>query len=130
MIVLDSSVIVAVFRSEPGGDDLLRRLSRSRERVMSAANWFEAAMVIEGKEEFDQTEEFDALIAALGVAVVPLTPEHAQAARNAFRRYGKGRRTKAQLNFGDCLAYALAMSLDAPLLFKGEVFARTDVKVA
>jgi uncharacterized protein with PIN domain len=77
MIVLDSSVIVAVFRSEPEGDDLLRRLSRSRERVMSAANWFEAAMVIEGKEEFDQTEEFDALIAALGVAVVPLTPEHA-----------------------------------------------------
>jgi len=87
-------------------------------------------MVIEGKREFDQSREFDALVAALGIEVVALTPEHARIAREAFKRYGKGRRTKAQLNFGDCFAYALAKALDAPLLFKGLDFAQTDVKRA
>jgi len=130
VIVIDSSVMVAAFRAEPDADRLLHRLSSSRERVMSAANWFEAAMVIEGKREFDQSREFDALVAALGIEVVALTPEHARIAREAFKRYGKGRRTKAQLNFGDCFAYALAKALDAPLLFKGLDFAQTDVKRA
>lgn len=130
MIVVDSSVVVAAFRGEPETGDLLRRLSQSGERLMSAANWFEAAMVIEGKENFGQSREFDELIAALRVTVVPLTPGQARVAREAFKRYGKGRHTKAKLNFGDCFAYALAASLDAPLLFKGKDFAHTDVKRA
>lgn len=50
----------------------------------------------------------------------------AEAARDAFRRYGKGRHP-AGLDFGDCFAYGLAQTLAEPLLFKGEDFARTDV---
>ena len=50
-------------------------------------------------------------------------------ARLAFRSYGKGRHP-AGLNFGDCFAYALAKSLDEPLLFKGDDFTQTDIKVA
>jgi ribonuclease VapC len=130
VIVLDASVIVAIFRGEPEAADLLRGLARFPERVISAANWLEAAMVIEGKEDFDQTADFDELIATLRVTIAPVSPEHAHLARKAFKRYGKGRGSKAKLNFGDCFAYALAKALDAPLLFKGDDFAQTDVKRA
>lgn len=33
------------------------------------------------------------------------------------------------LNFGDCFAYALAKTAEEPLLFKGEDFGKTDVRV-
>ena len=98
---------------------------------MSAANWFEAAMVIEGKQDLGQSRYFDELITAMRLTIVPLAPKHAQIAREAFKQFGKGRKNnKAKLNFGDCFAYALAKSLDAPLLFKGDDFPHTDVKRA
>jgi ribonuclease VapC len=50
-------------------------------------------------------------------------------ARKAFRRYGRGRHD-ANLNFGDCFAYALAKDQSVPLLFKGDDFSQTDVIVA
>lgn len=61
--------------------------------------------------------------------VVPVTEDHAELARGAYRRFGKGRHP-AGLNFGDCFAYALAVALDEPLLFVGNDFARTDVPIA
>ncbi len=36
----------------------------------------------------------------------------------------------AKLNYGDSFAYALARSLDAPLLFVGDDFAATDISPA
>jgi len=59
----------------------------------------------------------------------PFLPEHADLAAEAFIRFGRGRH-RARLNFGDCMAYALAKSLDARLLFKGEDFGRTDIASA
>ena len=61
--------------------------------------------------------------------MLPFTEAHARAAVEAFLRYGKGRHA-AGLNFGDCMAYAVAQAEGAPLLFTGEDFARTDVNVA
>jgi ribonuclease VapC len=55
--------------------------------------------------------------------------EQVVTARAGFRKYGKGRH-EAGLNYGDCFAYALAVTLDEPLLFKGNDFARTDVRNA
>jgi ribonuclease VapC len=55
--------------------------------------------------------------------------EQTDAARRAWRRYGKGRHAAA-LNYGDCFSYALAMIRNEPLLFKGEDFAKTDIKSA
>jgi ribonuclease VapC len=60
---------------------------------------------------------------------VSVTAEHAEMARDADRRFGKGRHPAA-LNFGDCFAYALAAALGEPLLFVGDDFRRTDVAVA
>src|SRR6476646_5032034 len=104
MIVVDTSVLVALVRDEPDAIGLAARLLRSERRVISAANWFEATMVCEGRTETGQPARFDALVATLGLEVVPLTPAHAALAREAFRQYGKGRGASARLNFGDCFA--------------------------
>ena len=63
------------------------------------------------------------------VELVPVTSEHANAARRAWRRFGKGNHPAA-LNFGDCFAYALADTTGEPLLFKGDDFVSTDVEAA
>lgn len=72
--------------------------------------------------------ELDAALARFRVEVVALSESHAMHARRAFRRYGKGRHP-AQLNFGDCFAYALAKATGEPLLFKGDDFSKTDITV-
>jgi ribonuclease VapC len=63
------------------------------------------------------------------VEIIPVTEEHAEYARSAYRRFGGGRHAVG-LNFGDCFAYALARALNEPLLFVGDEFARTDVRAA
>ena len=58
--------------------------------------------------------------------MAPITTEQLAAARQAWRRFGKGNHPAA-LNFGDCFAYALAKATDELLLYKGEDFSRTDI---
>jgi ribonuclease VapC len=41
--------------------------------------------------------------------------------------YGKIVAHKAELNFGDCFAYACAKSHKLPLLYKGDDFVHTDL---
>ena len=62
------------------------------------------------------------------IELAPVTPVHVEAARRAWRRFGKGNH-RAALNLGDCLAYALAKTTGEPLLFKGDDFAHTDIEV-
>lgn len=69
------------------------------------------------------------LLAEAGIEIVPLTLELAEVARDAYRRFGRGRHP-AGLNCGDCFAYALAKATGEPLLFKGDDFARTDLPAA
>jgi len=96
---------------------------------MSAATWLEAAMVCESAQRHGDAD-FAEIVASLDIEIVPFTPEHARLALEAFKRFGKGRGTKASLNYGDCFVYALAKELDAPLLFKGGDFAQTDIQSA
>ena len=77
----------------------------------------------------DGARDLDLLLAKLRVDIVAVTASQADIARKAFRRYGRGRHP-ANLNFGDCFAYALAKDKSAPLLFKGNDFGQTDVMVA
>ena len=74
-------------------------------------------------------DQLDTLIERAGIEVVSVNAEQATIARRAWRRFGKGRHA-AGLNFGDCLAYALAESTGEPLLFKGDDFARTYIEPA
>ncbi len=71
-------------------------------------------------------QELDALIETYSMATIAHTKELALIARDAFLRFGKGRHP-ARLNCGDCASYALAKSLNIPLLFKGSDFAKTDI---
>jgi ribonuclease VapC len=126
-VVIDSSAIVAVFQKESDALTLYQRAARYDRRVMSAATWLESAMVCEGKLEFGGGARFDEIMEALSIEIVPVTAEQARIARAAFRRFGKGRQAGASLSFGDCFVYALAKELAAPLLFKGNDFAQTDL---
>jgi ribonuclease VapC len=127
-IVVDSSVIVAILANEPDGEALAATAAGYERRMISAATWFEAAMVCEWKKR-DGGELFDEIVRALKLEIVPVTHAQAQIARAAFRRFGKGRH-KARLTFGDCFSYAAAKDLGAPLLFKGNDFAQTDLERA
>jgi ribonuclease VapC len=62
--------------------------------------------------------------------IVPFREEHAREALSAFARFGKGMQAQARLNLCDCAAYALARSMDVPLLFKGNDFSQTDIRAA
>ena len=61
---------------------------------------------------------------------MPITDAEAETALVAFSRYGKGRGHPAQLNLGDCFAYAVAKNHRTALLFKGADFDKTDIPVA
>jgi len=64
------------------------------------------------------------------VRTAPITDTETHTALAAFSRYGKGRGHPAELNLGDCFAYALAKEREEPLLFKGEDFPKTDIEPA
>ena len=95
---------------------------------LSAANWLEAAIVIDGNHTPALNRRFDRLLREAEVEIEPVTARQAELAREAYRAYGRGRGNSAHLNYGDCFAYALAIEKDEPLLFKGNDFTRTDVR--
>ena len=131
-MIVDPSVIVAIFLEEPDAADFSIRLRRADVRRMSTASLFEAGILLDqraGLEPDEPIDELRAFLQKVRIELVPFTEDHAQIARVAYRRYGKGRHP-AGLNFGDCISYALAKSLDEPLLFKGTDFSLTDIRVA
>jgi ribonuclease VapC len=129
LIVVDSSVLIAILLDEAEKLTFAAAIVAADGARISAPNYFEAPMVAEALQGEAGCRDLDQLAVATGLDIVSLAATHIEAARDAFRRYGKGRH-RAALNFGDCCAYALAKTLDAPLLFKGNDFALTDIKRA
>ncbi len=127
-MIVDTSAIVAIVRNESeGADRCLDHILRASTRRISAGNLLEAYLVIDGARMPELSDELDATIVDLQLVTEPVTPEHIQIARVAFRQYGKGSGHPARLNYGDCFAYALVRALDEPLLFIGNDFAQTDI---
>ena len=89
----------------------------------------EASILIESRRGIAKRDLFDAFVDDSGIGIEPVTRAQVLIARDAYRRFGKGHHA-AGLNFGDCFAYALAKERDLPLLFKGDDFARTNVRPA
>jgi ribonuclease VapC len=127
---VDASAIVAILTNEPDAGELIDRLERAVRPVTSAIAIFEAALGLRRKRHASVQEaeaDITAFLKAARIEAVPITPAAASLALDAFARYGKGTGHPAQLNMGDCFAYALATSHRAPLLFKGDDFGKTDV---
>ena len=128
-MIVDTSAIAAVIFDEADAEYFENEISDATVCRMSAANYFEAAMVIEGRMGEEGARELDNYLETAEIEFVDVTQEQAHAARLAWRRYGKGNHP-AGLNFGDCFAYALAEIVGEPLLYKGADFALTDVESA
>jgi ribonuclease VapC len=127
VIAVDTSAIIAILQFEPEATALLRCISEADMACLSAVSLQEASMVVAGRtSDAEAWQDLDALIMTYSMATVPYTQELALIAREAFLRFGKGRHP-ARLNCGDCASYALAKSLNIPLLFKGADFAKTDI---
>jgi ribonuclease VapC len=125
-MVVDSSALVAIFRSEPDAALLVGLIDRADVALISAVTVVETVMVLCGRNEGAARGRAEAFLASLGLEIVPVDDAQSRAALDAYFAYGRGRHP-ASLNFGDCFAYALAKSRDLPLLFKGDDFARTDI---
>jgi len=125
-MVIDSSAVLALLFNEPEGDDIEIAVDADQTRLISAASVVEAAIVVEARLGAAGGREFDLLLHKAGIELVAVTPDQADVARSAWRRYGRGRH-EANLNVGDCFSYALAMTSGEPLLFTGSDFSRTDV---
>ena len=127
-MVVDSSAILSILLHESDARFFAKMLSVSPANIMSAGNFLEVSIVIDNRRREIGLIDLDRLISAAGIDIVAVDRTQAVAARNAYRRYGRGRHS-AGLNFGDCFAYALAKSTGEPLLFKGADFAATDIEV-
>lgn len=125
-MVIDTSALVALLAMEPEAARLASAIEADTTRLVSAATLLEAGLVIESRLGASGGAELDLLVAKAGMVVEPFTADQAAIARDAWRRFGKGRHA-AGLNLGDCFGYALARASGEPLLFKGRDFVNTDI---
>ena len=127
-MVIDTSALVAMLGDEPEAERFEAAVEADHVRLMSTASYLETAIVIESRFGEPGGRELDLWIHRAAVDLVAVHPEQAEAARVAYRKYGKGRH-RAGLNYGDCFSYALAKISAQPLLFKGDDFPHTDIAV-
>lgn len=128
-MVIDSSAVTAVLFGEEDADRYAAALSSSGRKFMSAVNRLETSIVVEARKGKQGAKALSQFLAVSEIEVIPFDASQAEIALDAWRRYGKGRHP-ADLNMGDCAAYALATVLNRPLLFKGDDFSETDVAEA
>jgi ribonuclease VapC len=129
-VIVDASALVALVRDEPDAPVYAAALEAAATSRVSAANYFEAAIVIDGSRNATLSRRLDDVITQARIAIEPVTEMQVRIARDAYRDYGKGSGHPAGLNFGDCFAYALARDLAEPLLYKGTDFGHTDIRSA
>jgi ribonuclease VapC len=129
-MVVDTSAVIAFLRGEAGADRIEILLDETSELRMSAFNAFECRVVLLRRFGESAVGDFDLLVVRAGVILDPFDADQAELALDGYRRFGKGSGHPAQLNLGDCAAYALARSRGLPLLFVGDDFSRTDIEAA
>jgi ribonuclease VapC len=130
MIVMDSSAVIAILRDEQERQRFIDIIDQSEDCFISAANVLETRIVLHNSLREGSSISLDAFFADTNPKVVDVTRKTSDIAFEAFLQFGKGQGKGAGLNFGDCFSYALAKEMDLPLLFKGNDFARTDIRAA
>ena len=127
-MVVDTSALVAIKQLEEEAIQMQHKIALDDQALVPATAIVEFALVRKcGPNRMEWLRAFiqdaDMKIAVIDAAVADI-------AADAAARYGRGSGSKARLNFGDCLSYAVAKHLDAPLLYKGDDFIHTDIESA
>lgn len=128
MIVVDSSALLAILFDEPEKQAFESVVAGGERCVMSAVNAHETATILRVRHGSQAVERLWQLLTESEIEIIPFDEVQVRAAAVAFDRYGKGIHAKARLNLADCAAYALAATMNAPLLFKGDDFSATGVR--
>ena len=126
-MIVDSSALLAILLGEPESGAMMMAISAAPARFVAAPTLVEASAVLYARKGAGGDVALDALLHRLSLVTLDMNAVAAAFARDAFRRFGKGVGNPAVLNYGNCLAYGVAMASGLPLLFKGDDFARTDV---
>lgn len=128
-MIVDSSALLAIVFREPGFEALLARLEAAPVVAAGCPTLAESGIVLDTRLGAASHGMLERLLDELEIEEIPFGDVHWREAVDAYRRFGKGRHP-ANLNFGDCMAYAVARLAGEPLLFAGGVFAQTDIEPA
>jgi ribonuclease VapC len=128
-MIVDSSAIIAILLDEPEKPHFVAKILGGSPTSLSAAAWVELAAVLTRRSD-DRMASLYKLVDELEIAIADIDIVQARIGHDAYRHYGRGSGHPANLNFGDCFAYALSRTTGEPLLFKGDDFIHTDVSVA
>ena len=129
-MVIDTSALLAILLGEPEATRLVQAIVSAENRSVGAPTIVETAAVLLARKGPSGAIALDALLQRLDIEIVAMSVDAATVARGAYQRFGKGVGSPGVMNYGDCLAYGVAMSASEPLLFKGDDFSRTDAAVA
>ncbi len=128
-MILDTSVLIAIINNEPEKETALNLLENADNLKISAGTLMETTIIIRARYGEAGVVRLNSLLDAAGCSCVTATRNHVKIVDGVLERYGKGKNNKAQLNYGDCFAYALAKETNETLLFKGNDFIHTDLKL-
>jgi len=128
-VIVDTSALLALVFAEAGYEELVAALTSVDGSGMAAPSVAEASIVLTARLGAKSAGLIERFLQEFHIEVLPLAEPHVRVAVDAFSRYGKGRHA-AGLNFGDCMAYAVAKLANVPLLYVGEDFSRTDIASA
>jgi ribonuclease VapC len=129
-MIVDTSAIIAILREESDAPIYAEAIAYADARKLSAASYLECGIVLDSQRDPIVSRALDELIDEAEFVIEPVTERQARLARQAYADFGKASGHQAGLNFGDCLAYALALDLREPLLWKGDDFGHTGVPSA
>ncbi len=129
-MIVDTSAIIAFLRNEAEAERIETALLSAPILRMSSFTLLECKVVLLRQASDALLRECELLLSKLSVSIEPFDQDQAALAFAAYERFGKGTGHRAQLNLGDCAAYALATSHQEPLLFIGKDFSQTDVASA
>lgn len=127
-MVIDSSALIALLVNEPEALAIAEAIANDATRMIAACSALETSIVLSSRFGDEAVRDLELLVFRAELTIVPFVRDHYVLAYDGWRRFGKGRHAAA-LNFGDCCSYGLSVATGEPLLFKGDDFSRTDVRV-
>jgi ribonuclease VapC len=93
-VIIDISALIAILRDEPEEAACAEAIEEVPHRRMSAANFVEVAIVIDGSRDPVASRRFDDLVKEAQLVIEAVTAVHARIAREAYRDFGRAAATR------------------------------------